>query len=211
MKKLIVLVALIFAISNVASAAIITSVERSGGAGGDRDPIGAYNGEDNPLPSDPGGLADGVLVFSDRTYPYAKTPVELVGVEYIRTFNSDKSKDGSVTYAVTLSQPCIYAIAVDDRFGAENQQGMVDGIAAGVVAAGTFVDSGLDVFVRERDDGSKDESLSVFTAQLPAGTHTFAGYGFDGENNFMVMGAIPEPATLALLGFGGLAMLRRKR
>jgi hypothetical protein len=37
------------------------------------------------------------------------------------------------------------------------------------------------------------------------------GYGFGGDNNFMVMGAIPEPATLALLGFGGLGLLRRKR
>jgi hypothetical protein len=206
MKKVILLVALLFAISNVASAAIITSVDRSGGASGDRDHIGVYDGEMDPEASAPGGLQTGVYIFSDRDYLYGGIPIELVGAEYIVTYNSDKSFDGSVTYAVTLSSPCFYAIAVDDRFG--DQQGMVDGIAAGVVAAGTFTDTGLDLITGE----DTPRNLSVFSAPLPAGTHTFVGYGFGGSNNFMVMGAqIPEPATLALLGFGGLAMLRRKR
>jgi hypothetical protein len=207
MKKLILLVALLFAISNVASAAIITSVDRSGGASDTRDPIGTYDGEDDPLPSEPGGLADGVGVFSDRTYPYANTPLELVGAEYIRTFNNDKNTADTVTYTVTLSVGCIYAIGIDDRW--TDQQTRVDAIAT-FAAPGTFTDSLLDVYIRERDDGSRDRPLSVFTAQLGAGTYVFEGDGTDG-NNFMVMGAIPEPATLALLGFGGLAMLRRKR
>lgn len=203
MKKLIVLVALMLAFTSVASALpIISSVDRNGGASGDRPIIGPYDGGTDPLLTT---LTDGTYIFSDRDYTFPSVPAELVGADYIQTFNSDKSKDGSVTYAVTLSVNCVYAIAVDDRF--TNQQDMVDGIAAGVVAAGTFQDTGIDLVTSE----GTPRALSVFSAQLPAGTHTFTGYGFGGSNNFMVMGAVPEPATLALLGLGGLGLLRRKR
>jgi hypothetical protein len=209
MKKLIFVVAVMFALSSVASAAIITSVDRAGGASDDREPYGPYDGDDPVLASDPGGLADGVLVFSDRTYPYTSTPIELVGAEYIRTFNNDKNSASTVTYTVTTSTSSYYAIGIDDRWS--DQQARIDTITAGVVPAGTFLDTGLNVYIREKDDGSRDRPLSVFMAELPAGTHVFSGAGTDG-NNFMVMGAvIPEPATIALLGLGGLALIRKKR
>ncbi len=81
MKRLILLVTVLFALSSVASAAIITNVDRAGGKNdsGGRDPIGPYTPTTAPLASDAGGLADGVLVFSDRTYPYVNTPDDLLG------------------------------------------------------------------------------------------------------------------------------------
>jgi len=210
MKRLVLLVVVLFALSSVASAAIITSVERAGGASGDRDPYGPYDGDDPVLASDPGGLADGVVVFSDRTYPYISTPADLLGAEYIRTFNSDKGNANTVTYTVTTSSSSYYAVGIDDRF--VDQQDRIDAITAAVTPAGTFVDTGLNVYIQEKDPGVQDMPLSIFMAELPAGTHVFSGAGAAGNRNFMIMGAmIPEPATIALLGFGGLALLRRKR
>jgi hypothetical protein len=204
-------ISVLFMSSGVASAAIITNVERSGGASGDRDPVGAYDGEMEPLPSEPGGLADGVIVFSDRTYPYANTPEELLGAEYIRTYNSDKGNSETVTYVVTTAIGAALGVGIDDRWDEPgDQQARIDSITSAIGPAGTFVDSGLDVYIREREDGSRDRPLSLFTADLPAGVYTFNGTGTD-DNNFMIIGAIPEPATIALLGLGGLFLIRRKR
>lgn len=206
MRRLVLLVVVLFAFSNVASAAIITKVDRSGGASDTRDPIGPYDGELDPTASDPAGLHDGVYIFSDRTAKYQSTPIQLIGAEYVMTFNSDKTVT-TVTYAVTTSCPAILAIGLDDRFGAA-QQGMIDAMSALIGPPGTFVDTGLNLQTGE----STPRNLSVFAAvPLPGGTYTFYGTNVN-QNNFMVIGAlIPEPATIALLGFGGLALLRRKR
>jgi hypothetical protein len=206
MKRLVLLVAVLFALSSVASAAIITSVDRSGGKADTRDPIGAYDGERDPEPSDPAGLHDGVYIFSDRTMHYASTPIELVGAEYVRTYNSDKTVT-TVTYDVTTSRTAILAVGLDDRF-APNQQAMIDAITALIGPAGTFFDTTLNL----RTDEGTPQNLSVFAAgPLPAGTYRFYGTN-NSSNNFMVLGAmIPEPATIALLGFGTLALIRKKR
>jgi hypothetical protein len=175
---------------------IIIDVARANGVSGDRAPIGAYGPDTAPMPMPAGGLMDGNVVFSDRTYPWAGIPAEYVGAEYIPTFNSDKNGGTTaVTYTVTTSRPAILWITCDDRIPAEwdsdgtitSQQDAVDR-ACVTTPDGTFADTGIDIYVREKDDGSRDRPMSVFAAELPAGTYVFNSQ--DSGKNFYTIGAI---------------------
>jgi hypothetical protein len=211
-KKMLFILLVLGFFAGMTNAALITGVDRSGGTSGDRAWIGAFDGESDPIV---GTLADGEMVFMDREYPWSMTPAELVGAEYVLTFNTDKNGGTTgVTYAVTLGQTAILALTVDDRIPEEwdavtTQQEAIDNVVASFAAAGTFQDTGLDLFVHEND--TTDRQMSVYSAVLPAGTYVFGSQ--DSSKNYYTIGAapIPEPATIALLGLGGLAMLRRKR
>ena len=145
------------------------------------------------------GLADGAPVFSDRTYPWVGVPAEYVGTEYIATFNTDKNGGTTdITYEVTISAPALMWITVDDRIPADwdaggtiaSQQDAVDRVVAAFADPGVFVDSEIDLFVREKDDGSGDRPMSVFVAELPAGTYIFGS--MDSGKNFYSIGAIAQ-------------------
>jgi hypothetical protein len=176
---------------------LISSVVRSGGVSGNRDPIGAYDGNTAPLAMQPGGLKDGNLVFSDRTYPWSGIPAEYEGTEYIRTFNSDKNGGTvDVKYEVTISRDAIVWVTIDDRIPAEwnangaiaSPQDAADYITASFAAPGTFTDTGIDIYVHEND--TTDRPMSVYAAELPAGTYVFTS--MDSDKNFYSIGAI-EP------------------
>jgi hypothetical protein len=146
---------------------IITTVVRANGASGNRAPIGAYNGNTSVLPTQAGGLMDNNVCFSDRTYGWAQTPVELLGPEYVRTFWSDRSST-TVTYRVTTSRAATVMITVDDRI--LDKQGATDVATARFAPAGTFVDTGLDLFINQN---ATNRPMSVFSARLSAGTYVF--------------------------------------
>jgi hypothetical protein len=179
------------------AAASLLSVIRSNGVSGDRDPVGPYDGGSAPLATEAGGLMDGNLVYSDRTYPWAGVPVEYVGTEYIRTYNSDKNGGTiDVTYEVTISRPAIVWITVDDRIPAEwdaggtiaSPQDAADYVTAAFAAPGTFTDTGIDMYVREASDGSNDRPMSVYAAELDAGTYVFGS--MDSGKNYYSIGAV---------------------
>jgi len=221
MKNLLVLVLVLSLFASVASASLITNVVRSNGQSGSRtdgSPInGAFTGDTAPVPMQAGGLMDGNFVFSDRNYPWSMTPADVKGAEYVLMFNTDKaSSETDVTYAVTISRTCTVAITCDDRIPAEwngggaitSQQAAVDAVVAAFAAPGTFQDTGINVFIHE--NATTDRPMSVYATILPAGTYVFGGQ--PSGKNFYTIGAIPEPATMLLLGLGGLALLgARKR
>jgi len=177
------------AIAYLTKSVVISSVVRSNGVDGDRDPIGAYDGSTATLDT-LSGLENGALVFSDRTYPWTGIPAEFEGTDYIRTFNSDKGS-GDVTYEVTTNQYATVLLTVDDR--TDSLQGRIDSVTAAIAQAGTFTDTGIDIYIAEKDDGSRDRPLSVFAADLPAGTYVFGG---SSGNNFYVIGAIAAEAPV---------------
>ena len=216
MNRLLMIVFMLALICGSAQAVLITGVVRSNGQSGTRDPIGVFDGSTAPLAMQAGGLKDGNLVYSDRTYPWINTPATLVGAEYIRTFNTDKAvSETNVTYAVTLGKPAMLAITIDDRIPAEwnngglftSQQDAINEVVAAFAAPGTFTDTGLDVYIKE--SATTNRPISVYAAQLPAGTYVFGAQPAD--RNFYTIGAVPEPATIALLGFGGLTLLRSRK
>jgi len=185
--------------------AAITSVVRANGQSGNRtdgSPInGAYVADTTPVATQAGGLKDGNFCFSDRNYPWAKTPAELVGSEYILTFNNDKATgEKDVTYTVTIGRTSTVWITVDDRIPAEwtaagapaSAQAAADYVTAAFAAPGTFVDTGLDLFVHE--SATTDRQMSVYAAELPAGTYVFDSMW--SNKNFYTIGAIGGPVDI---------------
>lgn len=167
------------------------ALDRTNGASGNRPPIGLFDGDTDPLPTEAGGLINGNHVFSDRTYLWEKTPPQLAGSDYIRTFNTDKDNpEGvNVNYQVVLDETQQVFVTVDDRFG--DKQGYVDAVTtASGLPAGTFQDTGLNLRI-----GGDNQNISVFVARLVPGVYDFAGGGQ--SNNFHTIGALttqPLPA-----------------
>ncbi|MDH4242023.1 MAG: hypothetical protein OEW48_20880, partial [Phycisphaerae bacterium] len=170
---------------------LIGAVDRSGGASGDRDHIGAYTGETDPLPTQAGGWTFGNWCFSDRDYTWNVVPAGMDHAEQICTFNSDKGNLATVTYTVTFPIGATVLLAVDDRFG--DPQGYVDSIVVNFAGPGTFTDTGWDVHV-SGDGDPPGRQLSVYSAALDPGTYVFRGANA-GENNFYVIGALDPPVA----------------
>jgi hypothetical protein len=219
MKKsrlvLLLVAAMLVASAGIAQAALITNVVRANGQSGNRAPVGAFTGSTAPLATQAGGLIDKNLVFSDRdVHAWNSTPAQIMGSEYVRTFNTDKAAtETDVTYTVTLGQTAWLWLTIDDRIWTAfpTPQAAAYEITKAFAAPGRFKDSGVDVFVNEGGTVT-NRLMNVFQAQFAAGTYVFgANYS---NNNFYTIGAmenpVPEPLTLTLLALGGFIAMRKR-
>ncbi|HUU90908.1 MAG TPA: PEP-CTERM sorting domain-containing protein [Phycisphaerae bacterium] len=197
MQRSLLLVLGLFVVSMVAVPAmadIITfPVDRTNGQSADRAHIGAFDGNTDPVKDQPAplpdstSLEDGHYVFSDRTYPFIATPAPLVGANYVQTFNNDKATaETDVNYAVTLEADGWMYITVDDRL--VGRQNWVDNTTSAIGPAGTFTDTLMNLYIREKTDGSTDRPMSVFGASLAAGTYNVGA--MPSNKNFYQLGAM---------------------
>lgn len=216
----VVLFALVvsFAVAQVAGGAlIITSVTRSNGS----DPFepqiapGFINFDNDRGPDDDqviGALDNGSYCFVDREHVYAPFdgnsafPSFLVGADYVLLANDDKTA-ASLTVDVTLSSLAtkVY-LFVDNRVAGVGVDRMT------WVSDMGLTDTGVDFGIDEGADGSIDQTWSIFSMDVTGPvTLTFKEQNDGGSRNMYGLGAIPEPATLALLALGGLALIRRRK
>jgi hypothetical protein len=189
---------------------IITNVDRSGGASDDRDPIGVYDGEVDPLASDEFGLQLGARAASDRTFIWDYIDEELIGADYVRMFNTDKSITTSdLDYEVTIACDSFVMVLLDDEVA--DPQDVIDLIVSDFADSGTFVDTGWDV---SHNAKSSHKPWSAYGAWLSAGTYHFGtgGEALSGESMYAIAAKVPEPSSVVML-FGVIlgVLLGRRR
>jgi hypothetical protein len=160
---------------------LITSVVRDGVTEG-QPMIGAG-------PS-PGGLQEGSHAFMDRpisagdtrNYHWENIPAELVGADYVETYNEDCKPAypdcSDVSYSVTLSKAAQLFIFVDQRYA---PFAWLTDDSAGAV----FDDTGLDIMLNELGGEGVLRPFDVYGAEVPAGTYIL-GPSCDGspDKNF---------------------------
>ena len=199
MRKMLFVLLVLSLFAGVTQAGLITGVDRRNST---RDPI--------EIAAD---LQEDSLTFVDRTHEYNQVPAVLLGADYVKTANNDKS-DGDVEIDVTLGSACTLYLIVDNRVGGtDGGEGVNPDMSSKMtwVADLGFVDTGLDIGIDESGTGEIDQWSSLFSAEVAAATITLLAQDDGGSRNNYGVAAVPEPATIALLGLGGLALIRRKR
>lgn len=197
MRKLWVLVVLL-CMAQVASAGLITSVVRSNSS--------------NDEPAIAADLDEDSLTFVDRPHQYNEVPASVLGADYIMVANDDKT-DGDIQYEVTLAGPVDLYLFIDNRVGddvTEDGPTLGGGVMDWVADAG-FVSTGEVIGIDESADGVINQYGALYRLAGADGMITLYQQDDGGSRNMYGIAAVPEPATMMLLGLGGLALVRRRK
>jgi hypothetical protein len=147
--------------------AVITSVVRDGVTEGQPEIVTG--------PS-PGGLQEGSHAYMDRplnesdtrNYNWENIPAELVGADYVMTYNEDKQPwypyAYFVSYSVTLGRDAKLYVFVDQRYAPFPW--LTDGSSGAV-----FADTGLDIILNEVGGSNVLRLFDVYGAEVPASTY----------------------------------------
>lgn len=162
----------------------------------------------------PNLLADGELAYMDRTHEWENVPAALQNAEYIMTSNNDRD-NRLYEMDVTLSKAATLYMWVDNRVGdGQSADGPTIGMANPNVMLWLDVfgwtSTGETIDIDEGGSGSIDQTFLIYSKDVGAGMTTLYAQDYPSVNMYGVA-AVPEPMTIALLGLGGLGLLRRKR
>jgi len=222
MKKLLALL-IILSIVNIAGAAVLKVVPVNIGLSGDR--LGGIN--DRLEFSDTIGLA---IVLENNPYEYEGTPYPAYDGYYLSSMDIDLEVSGPATLSVALGGPPFYAEDLGVNAGLSpwtwtgiegNAIGKIDGVALSPIGPGE-TDIIWNLLLHCDGPGDTEGLVTIDLtlhglSQYAAYEKTAAGGSWvwldmtEGDLGDLVIYQVPEPMTVALLGLGGLFLLRRRK
>ena len=178
------------------------TIEWSGGASGQ---IGLIDGTFLKFEQPDAGVT---IVGNVSGTPGSGSDITLTNLEFTLTFSPyGQTTDSAIVISGTLSDTATYNESLD---------GIVTGLGA-ILTGDAFVD--VTAYAINDPFGDTYEWVETTGSTLEAtmiGVPNFSDYSQDYTTNNLVLkvigeGFIPEPATMALLGFGALGLLTQRR
>jgi len=155
---LVLLTVLTAGMAHVASAQVITSIERRNST--EAEPVIV-----------PGALDELAGAFVDRDYVYINVPPSLVGSDIIKVANDDKD-DSDYELDVTVGEDAVLMMFIDNRVGDDNENDpptMGNGAMNWVYPLG-FVSAEMSIDVEHNPEGgSGDEHYTIYWRAVAAG------------------------------------------